>query len=47
MAHELPRRFEGDGLLGLDFLRGRVLTLDFLRGRVSLGLAKSWWQFWK
>jgi hypothetical protein len=45
-AHDLPRRFEGDGLLGLDFFRGRVLTLDFARGRIALGPPRPWWRFW-
>jgi hypothetical protein len=36
-----------DGLLGLDFFRGLVLTLDFARGRITLREGKSWWQFWK
>ncbi|VTS02207.1 Uncharacterized protein OS=Candidatus Thiomargarita nelsonii GN=OT06_08810 PE=4 SV=1: Asp_protease_2 [Gemmata massiliana] len=35
-----------DGLLGLDFFRGLVLTLDFARGRVALDALKRWWQFW-
>lgn len=35
-----------DGLLGLDFFRGQVLTLDFARGRVTLH-ARRWWQFWR
>lgn len=36
-----------DGLLGLDFLRGRVLTLDFARGRISLRPPRPWWAFWR
>ena len=36
-----------DGLLGLDFFRGRVLTLDFARGRVSLAPPRRWWRFWR
>jgi predicted aspartyl protease len=35
-----------DGLLGLDFLRGRVLTLDFARGRMALRRPR-WWAFWR
>lgn len=45
-AHELPIEFDGDGLLGLDFLAGHVLTLDFARGRVSLRPpGRRWWPF--
>jgi hypothetical protein len=36
-----------DGLLGLDFFRGQVLTLDFARGRVSLGPPRRWWHLWR
>lgn len=36
-----------DGLLGLDFLRGRVLTLDLARGRVDLRPPHPRWQFWR
>lgn len=36
-----------DGLLGLDFLRGRVLTLDFARGRIALRPPAAWWAFWR
>jgi predicted aspartyl protease len=36
-----------DGLLGLDFFRGLVLSLDFARGRASLNPPRRWWQFWK
>lgn len=35
-----------DGLLGLDFLRGRVLTVDFARGRMALRPPR-WWAFWR
>ena len=31
-----------DGLLGLDFFRGRVLTVDFLRGTVALNRPWRW-----
>jgi hypothetical protein len=44
-AHDLPLGVEADGLLGLDFFRGFILTLDFVRGRITLAL-KRWWQFW-
>ncbi len=46
-AHDLPLGTEADGLLGLDFFRGFVLTLDFARGRISLTAPKRWWQFWR
>ena len=36
-----------DGLLGLDFFRGLVLTLDFARGQIALSLPRRWWQFWR
>lgn len=45
-AHDLPLGVEADGLLGLDFFRGFVLTLDFVRGRITLA-PKHWWQFWR
>jgi hypothetical protein len=45
-AHDLPLGVEADGLLGLDFLRGFVLTLDFARGRASLR-PRRWWRFWR
>ena len=36
LAHTLPPSASIDGLLGLDFLRGRVLNLDFGRGVITL-----------
>lgn len=42
-AYDPPPAVSGDGLLGLDFLRGRVLTLDFARGRVGLRAPRNWW----
>lgn len=36
-----------DGLLGLDFFRGLVLTLDFARGQIALRQRSLWWQFWR
>jgi hypothetical protein len=36
-----------DGLLDLDFLRGRVLSLDFARGRIALRPPRAWWAFWR
>ena len=44
--HELPSGAETDGQLGLDFLRGFVLTIDFARGRIMLA-PRRWWQFWR
>jgi hypothetical protein len=42
-----PPALTVDGLLGLDFLRGHVLTLDLARGRVGLRAPSRWWPFWK
>jgi hypothetical protein len=42
-AYDPPPPVTADGLLGLDFLRGRVLTLDFARGRVGLRSPRRWW----
>ena len=36
LGHTLPPSASIDGLLGLDFLRGRVLNLDFGRGTITL-----------
>ena len=36
LAHRLPRGSGLQGLLGLSFFRGRVLTLDFREGEVRL-----------
>jgi predicted aspartyl protease len=36
LAHTLPTSAAVDGLLGLDFLRGQLLTVDFRQGRISL-----------
>ena len=36
VAHTLPPSATVDGLLGLDFMRGRTLTVDFRTGRISL-----------
>lgn len=36
LCHTLPPSAGVDGLLGLDFLRGHVLTVDFLQGRIDL-----------
>jgi len=46
VAVDLPVTFAADGLLGLDFFRGQILTLDFERGRISLYPPRSrWWPF--
>jgi hypothetical protein len=37
IAHALPASSAVDGLLGLDFLRGHVLTIDFQTGSIILG----------
>jgi hypothetical protein len=47
VAHDMPPAVTYDGLLGLDFFRGLVLTLDFSRGRVSLNPPRRWWQLWR
>ncbi len=36
LAHTLPPTTGIDGLLGLDFLRERLLEIDFQQGRLSL-----------
>jgi predicted aspartyl protease len=36
IAHALPASSAVDGLLGLDFLRGHVLTIDFHVGQIAL-----------
>jgi predicted aspartyl protease len=36
LAHTLPPSASIDGLLGLDFLRGQVLSIDFQQGRITL-----------
>ncbi len=36
LGHTLPPSAGVDGLLGLDFFRGRSLTIDFHSGRVAL-----------
>lgn len=36
LCHTLPPSARVDGLLGLDFLRGRRLVLDFRKGLLSL-----------
>lgn len=43
----LPPTVQIEGLLGLDFFRGRVLTLDFLRGKIALDPPRPWWRFWR
>lgn len=36
LARDLPPTASAEGLLGLDFLRGNVLTLDFINGQITL-----------
>jgi hypothetical protein len=36
LSHALPPEPGVDGLLGLDFLRGQILTLDFRDGLIAL-----------
>jgi len=36
LGHTLPPSASVDGVLGLDFLRGRLLTLDFRNGLITL-----------
>jgi predicted aspartyl protease len=47
VCHTVTARTPIDGLLGLDFLRGRILTLDFARGRIALRPPRPWWAFWR
>ncbi len=35
-AHDLPPTASVDGVLGLDFLRRKVLTIDFKQGQIEL-----------
>lgn len=36
LCHTLPPSASVDGLLGLDFFRGRSLTIDFRGGQITL-----------
>jgi predicted aspartyl protease len=36
VCHTLPPSASVDGVLGLDFLRGRQMSIDFVAGRLSL-----------
>jgi predicted aspartyl protease len=36
LGRALPPTSSVDGLLGLDFLRGNVLTIDFVKGEISM-----------
>lgn len=36
LSHTFPVGTGHDGILGLDFLRGHVLTLDFVNGQITL-----------
>jgi predicted aspartyl protease len=46
LAQEFPATFSADGLLGLDFFRGRVLTIDFQLNTLRLRPPRPWWHFW-
>ena len=45
-AHDLPLGAGANGLLGLDFFRGFILTIDFVRGRIALA-RRRWWRLWR
>jgi hypothetical protein len=36
LCHTLPESTRLDGLLGLDFMRGHLLSVDFRAGRMAL-----------
>ena len=36
IAHSLPTQSGVDGLLGLDFFQGEILTIDFRAGQITL-----------
>jgi hypothetical protein len=36
LVHSFPPAAAHDGVLGLDFLRGHVLTVDFIKGEITL-----------
>jgi predicted aspartyl protease len=36
LAHSFPPAASHDGVLGLDFLRGHILTIDFIKGEITL-----------
>ena len=36
LCHSLPPTASVDGLLGIDFLRGQILTIDLRSGRITL-----------
>ena len=37
LCHTLPPSAGVDGLLGLDFFRGQIVTVDLRRGQITLG----------
>lgn len=47
MFQALNPRLRVEGVLGLDFFRGRVVTIDFHRGRIRFTPPPAWWQFWR
>jgi hypothetical protein len=36
LSHRFPPGIAHDGVLGLDFLRGNILTIDFVKGEITL-----------
>jgi hypothetical protein len=36
LAHTFPATASGDGVLGLDFFRGLLLTIDFRQGEITV-----------
>lgn len=36
LAHSFPSGASHDGVLGLDFFRGHMLTIDFVKGEITL-----------
>jgi hypothetical protein len=41
LARDLPPTASAEGFLGLDFLRGNVLTPDFIKGQITLAPGTS------
>jgi len=41
LSHFFPQGTIYDGVLGLDFLRGNVLTIDFIQGEITLAPGPS------
>lgn len=47
VSQDFPTSVTVDGLLGLDFFRGRILNIDFSRGFITLRPPYPRWQFWR